>query len=129
MTNVLKHNNYKFCLIGKIKGLAVESKRTRTRLLHSKSDQAVWRLSYRKRIVGIDIRHHLLAYAFLRGTPYSMLERTCREDNKPDANLIFKIVQAHAPAFLPYDTYTKTGGGSYTATLENVTDWLAGRSL
>jgi len=33
-------------------------------------------------------RHRLLAYGYLRGKTYKQMEATCREDNKPDPNLI-----------------------------------------
>lgn len=96
MNNVLIDSS-RFCLIGKIKGLAVESKRARNRLLKSKSDKAVWSLQQRKRIVGIDVRHHLLAYAFLRGAEYISIEKKCREDNLPNVTTILDIVLLHIP--------------------------------
>jgi len=51
-------------------------------------------------VVGIDIRHHLLAYALLRGTPYAALEPRCRLDNLPQAKSILQIIQAHMPGHL-----------------------------
>lgn len=110
-------NNSKFCLIGKIKGLAVEARRARVRLLKSKSDKVVWSLSHRKRLVGIDTRHHLLAYAFLRGDAYLLLEKRCREDNKPKSKLILEIVQQHVPEY-----EIKNGWWS----LEKIENWLKG---
>lgn len=115
MRNVLLGSDSKFCLIGKIKGLAVESKRARNRLLKSTSDKAICRLAYRKRIVGIDVRHHLLAYAFLRGESYSSLEKKCRSDNKPKASLILEIAKQHVPYF--------------SGSLENVEQWLTGEVI
>jgi len=100
MKNVLPDSS-KFCLIGKIKGLAVESKRARVRLLNSKSEIAVCSLQIRKRIVGIDVRHHLLAYAFLRGDLYSSLEKKCRKDNLPNAKTILNIVLLHINSSFP----------------------------
>jgi hypothetical protein len=126
MKNALKHNYSKFILIGKIKGLAIESKKARARIMKAKKEQAVWNLASRKRVVGIDIRHHLLAYAFLRGIDYKRVERSCAKDNLPNAGSIFKIVEAHAPKWIPYDPVSKTGGGTYTATLADVNVWLAG---
>lgn len=99
MDNALKHNVSKFVLIGKIKGLAQESKKTRSRILKAKKEEAVWNLASRKRVVGIDIRHHLLAYAFLQGRSYRSVERNCAEDNLPNASKIFQIVEAHAPSY------------------------------
>lgn len=118
MKNALKHNYTKFVLIGKIKGLASESKKTRGRILKAKKEEAVWNLASRKRVVGIDIRHHLLAYAFLRGTDYRSVERNCAKDNLPRADLIFKIVEAHAPKWTPHI-------GTYNPTLADVNVWLA----
>ncbi len=120
MKNALKHNFSKFILIGKIKGLASESKKARTRILKAKKEEAVWNLASRKRVVGIDIRHHLLAYAFLRGDSYHSVERACAKDNLPRADLIFKIVEAHAPKWLP-------SIGSYNPTLNEVQVWLSGQ--
>lgn len=96
MKNVLKNNSSKFVLIGKIKGMAVESRRARARMLKrlKQKDKPVWHLAMRKIVVGKDIRHHLLAYAFLRGDAYYTLEKTCREDNKPSAVKILDIIKS-----------------------------------
>ena len=119
MENALKHSYSKFVLIGKIKGLAQESKKTRARILKAKKEEAVWNLASRKRIVGIDIRHHLLAYAFMRGTAYRAVERSCAKDNLPNAGKIFQIVEAHAP------TYWGGTWKPYKPTLNDVHVWLA----
>lgn len=113
MYNIL--GNSKFCLIGKIKGLANESKRTRSHLDTAKSEKIVYKLAIRKRVVGSDIRHHLLAYALLRGILYAKLEQNCREDNKPNANCILKIVHAHLSE---YDCKKWD--------IEKVNNWLSG---
>jgi hypothetical protein len=118
MKDALKHNFSKFILIGKIKGLATESKRARAHILRAKKEEAVWNLASRKRVVGIDIRHHLLAYAFLRGDSYRSVERKCADDNKPRADFIFKIIEAHAPKWTPTV-------GTYNPTLADVNVWLA----
>ena len=98
-------------------------------------EKAVWRYANRKRVVGVDIRHHLLAYAFLHGTPYSKLEKRCAENNKPQAEIIFKIVQAHAPKCTMDDfTMTKPSGevcqiviaAHYQVSLNDVETWLTG---
>jgi hypothetical protein len=125
MKNALKRNDSKFILIGKIKGLAIESRRARSRIMKAKTQEAVWPLAHRKMVVGIDIRHHLLAYAFLRGIPYRKVERTCAENNLPRAESVYKIIEAHAPTWIPYDPVSKTGGGSYSASLDDVKSWLA----
>lgn len=126
MKNALKHNYSKFILIGKIKGLAVESRTARARILKAKKQEAVWNLASRKYVLGIDIRHHLLAYAFLRGINYKKVEPSCAKDNLPNAGSVFKIVEAHAPKWIPYDVATKTGGGTYAPTLGDVNVWLTG---
>jgi hypothetical protein len=124
MKNALKNNNFKFVLLGKIKGLAGEVKHTRKRLLKSKSEKITYSLADRKRIVGYDARHHLLAYAYLRGVPYRKVEKNCALDNRPSPGLIFEIIEAHAPKWLPYDQYTKSFGGAYAVSLNDVHVWL-----
>lgn len=118
MKNALKNNYTKFVLIGKIKGLALESRKARNRILKAKKEEAVWNLASRKRVVGIDIRHHLLAYAFLQGRSYRSVERSCAKDNLPRADLIFKIIEAHAPSWTPHT-------GTYKPSLNEVNVWLA----
>jgi hypothetical protein len=119
MNNVLKHNDSKFCLIGKIKGLAIESKKARSRILKAKTERAVWNLADRKRVIGYDVRHHLLAYAFLRGETYHTLEKKCRPEHKPSAEAIFKIVCAHVPEY-------QVRNGKWT--VEQVAQWMSAGS-
>lgn len=126
MKNALKHNDSKFILIGKIKGLALESKKTRCRIMKAKKEAAVWNLAYRKHIIGIDTRHHLLAYALLRGFNYRMIEHKCAKGNSPRADLILKIIETHEPFFVT--EALERGGISckrYELTLEDVNAWLA----
>jgi hypothetical protein len=126
MDNALKNSNTKFILIGKINGLAAQAKKTRNRIKTAKTEQRVWRLAYRKHVVGIDIRHHLLAYAFLRGTPYRKVESKCGEFNKPSADLIFKVIEQHAPYYVSYEWKPgSVGFKSYKPTLNDVHVWLA----
>ena len=126
MKNALKNSNIRFILIGKINGLAGQSRKTRSRIKKAKSisQEAVWPLIYRKHVLGVNTRHHLLAYAFLRGVPYRKVEPKCGQFNQPQAHQIFKVVEAHAPGWIPYDPYTKVGGCVYKATLEEVQAWL-----
>lgn len=92
------NRNSKHRLTGKINGLAEDVRRTRFRLVErAKADKPVYLLAARKQAVGRDIRHHLLAYAFMRGTPYHQLERKCNQ--KPSAREIWDIVQFHGPLF------------------------------
>lgn len=111
MSNFFKYNrDSKYRLIGKINGLAADVRRARFHLVkRAKEDKPTWMLANRKRSVGIDIRHHLLAYAFMRGTPYHQLERKCR--HKPTTTMIWEIVQYH--------TVYNDGW-----TLEKVQQWL-----
>ena len=103
MNNVIKGTNSKILLIGKIKGLADESKRTRQLLLKSKTELRTQQCAYTKRVIGLDIRHHLLAYAFMRGEAYHTLEKKCRPEHQPNAEAILQIV--HAQNNNPDDDY------------------------
>jgi hypothetical protein len=125
MKNALKNSNSKFILIGKINGLSEQAKRARLRLRSEK--EKPWIFALRKYLLGKDVRHHLLAYAFLRGVPYREIEANCREDNKPASADIFKIIQQHAPSYIAYDPYNKSGGGSYSVAAEDVALWLDGK--
>lgn len=100
MYNFFKYNyTSKFRLIGKINGLADDARRTRFHLLERvKKEKPVYILAARKRAVSDDTRHHLLAYAFMRGTLYQQLECKTRKDNKPSAGKILDIVRMHAPS-------------------------------
>lgn len=88
-------SDFNFCLVGKIKGLSLSSKTASKRIHKAKSDLELYQWQYRKRIVGADARHHLLAYAYLKNIPYQALEKKCRPDNKPDVEKIFRIVASH----------------------------------
>lgn len=125
MNNALRRHNNRFILIGKINGLASESKKARNRIKKAETPEKKWPIAYRKHVIGVNTRHHLLAYAFLRGIPYRKVEPKCGEFNGPWANEIFKVVEAHAPTWVPYDPVTKTGGGAYKVTLNEVNVWLA----
>jgi len=114
--NVLKNNDSKFRLIGKINGLSNEVKRARRKIFSTDNVTRRCRAAYRKRILGVDVRHHLLAYAFLRGKPYSQIERSCREDNKPSVELIVRAAIAH-DSFYSISALVKP---------ENVAAWLKG---
>lgn len=112
--NVLRGTNSKIILIGKINGLAAQSKKTRIRLLKKKSDKNI-KYAYTKYVIGLDIRHHLLAYAFLRGAEYHSLEKTCRLEHQPNAESILRIVHAHVSVW-----------ETSRLTLETIQDWLKG---
>lgn len=115
--DILKGTDSKILLVGKIKGLSGESKHTRQLILKAKDEKKVWRHAYTKRIIGSDIRHHLLAYAFMRGKAYHSLEKKCQTGlgMRPNADTILKIVHAH----LPFRQYKENW------TLDKVNAWLA----
>lgn len=132
MDNALKNSNTKFILIGKINGLAAQSRGATNHIRKAKAKKntsKIWQLAYRKHVVGIDVRHHLLAYAFLRGVPYRKVESKCGEFNQPRADLIFKVIEQHAPYCVHYtfDVQGRQCPGikSYKPTLNDVHVWLA----
>ena len=112
MSNFFKYNpTHKYCLISKINGLADDSRRTRFHLLkRAKAKRSTWILDARRRAVSQDTRHHLLAYAFMRGVSYVHLEHKCHENNKPSAGKILDIVRMH---------------GSAQWKLEDIEQWLS----
>ena len=122
MLNVLRKSDSRFLLIGKINGLSNEAKRARIRMRGAKEEG--YKFASRKRLVGADVRSHLLAYAFLRGVPYRSIEANCREDNTPNEKTIFKIAQLHAPSYVAYDSYSRTGGNPYSLKEEDIVNWL-----
>lgn len=115
MYNFFRYNSAsRYRLIGKINGLSEVVKRTRFRLVaRAKAEKPVDILAVRKQRVSEDIRHHLLAYAYMRGTPYAQLERKCRKDNQPRAQKILDIIQMNL-------------GFKASTTLSQVEQWLAG---
>lgn len=88
---------FKISLIAKIKGLAEEAKNTRKKMYSFKEveDKPEY-IKYRsiKEYIKIDARHHLLAYAYMRGIPYSVLEKKCNITASPQ--LILKVVVNHS---------------------------------
>ena len=83
----------KFCLIGKIKGLSLESIQIRSRINKSTKTEFKNKLSTLKNSIGHYSRHHLLAYAFLRGKLYKSVEIKCQV--KPNPELILEIVNSN----------------------------------
>jgi hypothetical protein len=113
--NVLLNNVNKYCLIGKIKGLSIESKQVRKRFLKNPKRGS---LSYCKQVLGVNIRHHLLAYGFMRGVPYAVLEPKCREGNEPLPKSILTVVLAHLSPY-QHSAWTE----------ERVCKWLNGEKV
>lgn len=48
---------------------------------------------HRKHTVGSEARHSHLAYGFLKGIPYHVMERTCKDNNKPDLDKVKSIAE------------------------------------
>lgn len=113
------NNVEKFCLIGKIKGLANQAQVTRILISKAKKQERVWSLCATKRGIGIDARHHLLAYGLLKGTPYRAMESKCRDDNKPSATYLRSVLALHM------STYTLDRLWS----LEKISAWLSEPSV
>jgi len=118
MKKVTISRDSKYCLIGKINGLSDAVKRARVRILNGKTDIARNERAISKRNIGIEVRHHLLAYAFIRDVPYLSVERTCRLENTPNAEHILKIINSHL-----YSFEVKKG----ICTLEQIQAWLKGK--
>ena len=96
MRNYLKFTCYKYFVIGKIKGLAEESRRLRASILKSKDYPANQsRLMAADKALKSYIRHHLLAYAYLRGIPYSNIELKCAPHNQPNPEHLVKIIKSY----------------------------------
>lgn len=106
MENLLDCRN-RICLIGKIKGLSEESKRANKKFN-----------IYIKNYIGSNIRHHLLAYAILKGSEYKSLERTCRENNKPNSKLVLEILNSHLYEYQKNKVWT----------IEKINQWLSGET-
>ena len=79
-------------LKAKIKGLSAEGM-----TLRKKHNAAIKEDKFHfynlKQYIKRDARHFNLAYAYLKGASYNILERTCNE--KPSASQILKIVVMH----------------------------------
>jgi len=73
-----------------------------------------WSIDYKRWDLKEEIRHHLLAYGFIRNVPYKNIERKCGEDNHPSFRKISDIAS----------TYSDRG---FTQAM--VEDWLSGESL
>lgn len=54
-------------------------------------------LKLKKNQVGYECRHHLAAYALMRGLPFSMVESKCKDGNYLRASKVMKILEEHSP--------------------------------
>lgn len=88
-------SNFRYCLVGRINGLADQVKKSRSYMMKCKTELSLNAAADIKRFLGNVARHQLLAYAFLNGTPYNKVERKCREDNKPNVQAILRNVLSH----------------------------------
>lgn len=121
------------CLTAKIKGLASESQKLTSDIKSKKHklDKASYQSKYwwyysHKRELGIDTRHHLLAYAFIRNIPYCKVENKC--EIKPSVDKIFKVVSTVGYILRPSP---RTGSmiissRSEEKMKEEIQAWLAG---
>lgn len=77
--------NTKTQLKNEIKRLAEEGRRTRKEKIHPSREWDRYYAWDEKRAIGHEARLHLLAYACLRGVPYRVVEKKCREDEDSGA--------------------------------------------
>lgn len=108
--------------VGKIKGLAEQTRLARKCIAvaaKAKKEKAVWSFTDTKRGLGVDGRHHLLAYGLFRGVPYLKMERSCRDDNRPSAQTIQNILAVHVPSWVLERMFS----------LEKINAWLADTSF
>lgn len=131
-------NTNTFRLVGKIKGLAEETKYINVhpikKVEKSGYDSGQMWTQCIKHELRLDARHHLLAYAFIRhikhkNTPYSRLEQKC--DAKPSVAKLVKIVLDHTPltyCYVSSDGIKRQSLSWYNEAqlTEKITAWLAG---
>jgi len=115
MKKVLISKDSQYRLIGKINGLSGSVKSARARILKGKTEESRNNRAITKMIIGLDVRHHLLAYAFLRNIPYLSVEKKC--NRKPDAESILQIVHAHLTSY-----EVKRG----MCPIDKINNWLKG---
>ncbi len=84
--------------------LTAESKAIRKQI-HASSGMAKWMLWQEKRAVGYSARRELLAYAFLRGVPYRVVEPTARTREGSTVESSNKWLAAEISACI-HKTYT-----------------------
>lgn len=79
----------------KIKSLAAEAEIIRREAKKTKG-MTKWGLNHhRTSVVRHHSRHNLLAYGFLRGVPYCVMERNC--DEAPDFKMVAEIARRFGP--------------------------------
>lgn len=94
----------KIRLVSRLRGFEVEAKSLRVKIKKAQDkERPAWRLRQAKEIIGVDARHHLLAYAFLRGIPYKALEPKCRDENGPNIEMIISVATLFSPSYITDD--------------------------
>ena len=82
----------------KVKSLAAEAKIIRLEERRAGHGDLRNRLALHRRWhVRFEARHSLLAYGYLRGIPYGVMERTIHEDNEPDWEHVEQMVKRFGP--------------------------------
>lgn len=117
MKNILT-KDFRYCLVGKIKGLETEVRRSRDRIFIKESECYRNETAMTKRFIGNDVRHHLLAYAFMKGVPYNVLEKKCSTEKKPDVGLLLLIIHSHLYTYL-----------RAKVTIDHIKAWLEGTEI
>ena len=88
-------NVYLICLKAKIKGLAEAGSRSR-KLINATAEEKRGGHWSMKRKIGVDARHHIVAYGLLRGISYEQIEPWCGVFNPPSAETVLNIIQQHS---------------------------------
>ena len=109
-----------YCLVGKINGLSAAVKKARIRIFKAKTEESKNNRAITKLFIGNQVRHHLLAYAFLRNIPYFSVERKCRSESKPCPESILQIIQDHMVLYqMQYSNLN----------VDTIKEWLKGEEV
>jgi len=73
-------------------------------------------------LIGQHGRYGNLAWGFVRGFPYKRIERTTREDNKPDPKYLTYVIGKAVPSFAEVP---KSGNGWEMTASPVIEAWLA----
>ena len=105
----------KIRLVSRLRGFEQEAKSLRIKIKKAEDkERPSWRLRQAKQVIGVDARHHLLAYAFLRGIPYKCLEPKCRDKNEPNVEMIISVAATFSPNSITDD---------------KIRNWLEGKEI
>lgn len=99
--NFLLENHMKLELLtlkSKVCGLEQMSRKFRKRIAKT-SGMKRWSLRFRKSLLGVHTREHLIAYGLLRNTPYQKIEGKCAQGNEPSVQRIVEIIHSHVPTY------------------------------